>query len=125
MPKFGNFTVSIVNADSNEKFEEHKETTTDNKTECYIESISGQKFKIMLGLLAADDYQYSAEIFVDGRRIVGKLLGEINGCLRMENCCTGVEVAEGQVAPFLFGDTKFTGTFTERTNLTCSRGGIH
>jgi hypothetical protein len=110
MPKFGNFTVSIVNADSDEKFEEHKETTTENKTECYIESISGEKFKIVLGLLGADDYQYSAKISVDGQRIVGKLLGEINGCLRMENYCGGVEVGENQIAPFLFGDTKFTGT---------------
>src|ERR1700734_518765 len=109
MPEAGNFVVSIVHPDSNEKFEELKETRTDKSTECYIESKSGEPFKIVINWVAADNNQYSGRVYVDGGFIIGKLLADIDGSQRSKSSCEGVYFQNGKLAPFMFGETQFTG----------------
>jgi hypothetical protein len=109
MPEAGNFVVSIVHPDSNEKFEELKEKRTDKSTECYIESKSGEPSKIVMNWLAADNNQYGGLVYVDGGFIIGKWLGDMGGSQRSECFCEGVYLPNGKLAPFMFGETQFTG----------------
>ena len=50
MPKAGDFTISIIDPDTKTPLQEYKVTTTNDKTECYIESIAEKQFSVSIQL---------------------------------------------------------------------------
>lgn len=112
MPQLGLFSVSIANPISDLPFVEHQVKLEQTTSECYIESKSGDKFKILMRLNAPSSFAdtYSARIFVDGKYVSGKILGKLKPFQICTSAyCLGKDIAPQVCAPFMFGETRFSG----------------
>jgi hypothetical protein len=105
--------LSVINPKDMKPYAEHHVKTTGNKTECYIESVQGQPFSVVLSLdanitpSAADTF--SARCIVDGQIARNGLLGRFPTEYRRKWQVNGKTVGQGKVALFEFGATQFTG----------------
>ena len=112
MPQFEALSVYIVDPRTNSPFEEYKITKTDKKTQCYIESKVGQKFKIVMNLHEGGPVTkdtYAASIDIEGEDIVfeDSLGGEAGPVYASEDYER--DLVDSQLEPHLFEKTKFTG----------------
>jgi hypothetical protein len=123
MPSQGGFQVNVLEVPSGIPFAEYKPKGSNLGNECYIESKLGVCFAIEVifdpsrfGPLIKSDTttasSYVAQIYVDGKRVVNKLLGKV-GDKDIRECRTaGLEVEAGKMVPFVFGETRFTGALS-------------
>jgi hypothetical protein len=105
------FRSSVVNPNDREPYAEYKVTTEGNKTECYIESVEGQPFSVLVALDEdkAPSNTFSISCTVDGESIKEGLIGRFPDHYYRDWQLKGKIVAEGRLARFEFGATQFTG----------------
>jgi hypothetical protein len=105
--------LSVINPKDMKPYTEYQVKTTGNKTECYIESVQGQPFSVVLSLNAditpsvADTFR--ARCIVDGQVARSGLLGKFPTEFHRKWQVNGKTVGRGKVALFEFGATQFTG----------------
>ena len=113
MPQVGDFTISVIDPNTKTPLEEYKVTTTDNKTECYIESMAEKQFSVSIQLNGNTRFgssAYALSLIVDGEFIISSLLGNVGGGFFSTREIKGAETGMREVRAFVFGNTKFTGT---------------
>lgn len=112
MPQVGDFTISVIDPDTKTPLEEYKVTTTDNKTECYIESTAEKRFSVSIQLdrnTRSSSSAYALSLIVDGEFIISCLQGNVGGTFFPTREIQGAETGIREVSAFVFGNTKFTG----------------
>jgi hypothetical protein len=111
MPVLGPFEAWIETSPCNTRFQEHQVVSTETKkAECFIESKSGLRFKIMV----KRDHQapfvghdaWRVAYHVDGQEIMKKVMAQsTHPVVELE----GVPQDMTTIIPFQFGATHFTG----------------
>jgi len=115
MPEVGSLRISIVDAKTEAPFEELNPIINerDGTAECYVESQRGSQFKVVIDLdprPVPKTASYSAEFCVDGESVNGLYFGDVGYKTLIHKAeRVGMLVGTNQVAPFIFGDTQFTG----------------
>jgi hypothetical protein len=105
---------SVLNPKDRKPYTEYQVKMVGNKTECYIESMEGQPFSVLLSLDADRSHVALSNTFrlscsVDGEVVRTKLLGKFPDGEYLTWEVKGKQVAEGRMALFEFGATQFTG----------------
>jgi hypothetical protein len=102
---------SVLNPKDMKPYTEYKVETEGNKTTCYIESVEGQPFSVLLSLDAdtALSSTFKATCTIDGVLVNKRLCGKFPDKVFPEWQLNGKEMAEGRLARFEFGVTQFTG----------------
>ena len=112
MPTNGPFNVFLADSESDDMLEEYQAKSEAKTTECYVESTAGKGFKVVIKLREniSPTTVYCIKVFVDGRcnDAVAKALGNAGGWIS-STVVSGARVNNETIAPFRFGETKFTG----------------
>jgi hypothetical protein len=121
------FEVHIRNTETKNDFDEHQIKTTDKQTECYIESRAGEKFEIFVKMNRATqptkfrNSTYRCRVYVDGQCAASRLLGTVDNVIYEDSTVRGMELSRTEVAPFVFGQTVFTGIIQLKPLFTSCR----
>jgi len=114
MPSFERFTVFIIEGVSGTPYPEYKTTTTDDRTECYIESKINEIFSIQLDASRSSRFwkarsTFCLHICVDGKTAHKPILGHINGNLNLHHNSEGIHVGSDTYLAYRFAKTEFCG----------------
>jgi hypothetical protein len=115
MPVFERFTVAIVKASTGTRYPEYKTSSTEARTECYIESTVDENFQIHLEASKLPGYWETKDslglhIFVDGKRTDLPIIGFLDGDLVSEVTSIGMSVSSGRYALYKFTARQFSGS---------------
>ena len=131
MPQASHFNIHIRNTETGELFDEHQVKTTDMQTVCYIESRTGVKFQISFEINAATqpaescNLAYCCHVNVDGRVVKRSIMGYYEH-KRVEHVTVrGMQLTPTELAPFVFGQTNFTGITELKPLFTSCRGRLY
>jgi hypothetical protein len=115
MPRLGHVDVWIESADETTRYQEHQTSTKDKKTECFIESKTGDGFNIVVHLDKLMKYHghdaWKVLIKVDGQLVDSQLMGPRWSNVRRTK---GSRRGPTTTSPFQFGKTQFTGALPSR-----------
>lgn len=127
MPQASHFNIYIRNTETGKGFDEHHVKTIDKQTECYIESRNGVKFEIFIEINAATqpagfrNLAYACRVYVDGRRVKTPIMGNIERKRVGHVTVSGMLLPPTELAPFVFGQTVFTGIIELKPLFTSCR----
>ena len=113
MPQFEALSVYIVDPRTNSPFEEYKITKNDKKTQCYIESKVGQRFKIVINLpdgneVVKDTYLTAIDIEGEDIDFEDSLGGEAELAYATDEY-EGNQIGSSKLEPLWLEEPKFTG----------------
>jgi hypothetical protein len=113
MPQFDALSVYIVDPRTKSPFEEYKITKKDKKTQCYIESKVGQRFKIVINLPDGNEVvkdTYLTAIDIEGEDIdLEDSLGGEAGPVYATDEYEGNQVESSKLEPLSLEEPRFTG----------------
>jgi hypothetical protein len=111
MPVLGPFEAWVETSPCNTRFQEHQVISTETKkAECFIESKTGLRFKIMVkrdNKVPFDGHNaWRVAFYVDGQEIMKKVMAQsTQPVVELE----GAPHDMATIIPFQFGTTDFTG----------------
>src|ERR1700738_1979734 len=111
MVKVNRFEAWIAKEDGT-RFEEYKATTSGNTVECFVESVAGQRFTILIRLSPKEQEgtdSFSAWIDVDGQRTASMAIGQFGQEHLTFGSIRGAINSASSISPYAFGATEFTG----------------
>jgi hypothetical protein len=109
------FSVHVVDPDTRVPYKEHKTVRSGNKTECYIESVSGVSFALSCDMVApeeelSENEVYVFDCFIHTKHVTCRLVGAFPDGVILTHCILeGFKVSATEICPFKFADTPFCG----------------
>lgn len=113
MPTNGRVEAYVVDPKTKAKYVEHKVITSENQTECHIESKLDECFELHFAIPEQSEYTektFSVRVWIDGKWVDIPLLGQVCGHLYLRARSFGRREGQNLFAPYRFSKTQFSGS---------------